>query len=259
MSSKQKKVHYERGSKSSSHRQQPSRDSAIGSTSASDRASLGTTVPEASFPPSQVENQRYNLRVVQEALDAAHDRIKHLEASNASLSESLAESNKENRTLKKEKSGLIKENEDLLCAIDDLNKRLKREGSPRSMATATGSVASRERPPSFRKSESPRPLPLEETLNHPPRQTPHYDERRSSTLYQRTTLPIVPVPPPNPHPNPFTPRTTPVVTYAPSMSTPVVTYAPSTISYTTAPIYAVSTTSSKRKSHDDGKYHLQPL
>src|SRR5271170_6384087 len=105
-SPKQKKVHYERCTKGgkSSHVHRSSRDSGVGSSSASDRASLGTA-PEyvAPFSRQQIEEQRHILSAVQEALDAANERIKHLECINAELNVVLTKSNKENRLLKREK------------------------------------------------------------------------------------------------------------------------------------------------------------
>lgn len=270
MSSKQKKVHYERGTKggksSSSHTRHHSRDSGIGSSSASDRASLGTADhDEYSYPDHQVEDQRYNLRVVQEALNAAYDKIQRLEASNASLNDSLTESNKENRALKKEKSGLIKENDDLLAAIYELNKRLKKESPPRiSTSKPSSSDREKERRPSSRKgSDSPRTTTY--TMDERPRSNHSDSHRRSSTVYDQTHVyasspPLAPQAPYNPHPNPFAPKTS-GVSYA---TVPVsVAYAPSTVSYSSTPLYTVtphSSSSNRRsKEYDDGKYHLQPL
>ena len=249
---KSKKVHYERGTTkgskhSSHHRHHSSRDSGVGSSSASDRASLGTNPNEYEFDERQVEDQRYNLSVVQEALDAANEEIKHLKALNASLNESLAESHKENRTLKKEKIGLHKENKDLVNAIEELNSTLKRSPSPRTAAAALNS----ERRPSSRKgSDSPRQMYAEE------RPRPNHGERRSSGYDY--TPPRAPHPPHNPYPNPFEPRTS-GVSYA-SVPTSVA-YAPSTASYATSPLYTLASQSSNRhsKQFDDGKYHLQPL
>jgi hypothetical protein len=252
-SPKQKKVHYERGTKGSksSHHHHNSRDSGVGSSSASDRASLGTAPNEYAYNDRQVEDQRYNLRVVQEALDAAYERIRHLEASNSSLNDSLTESNKENRALRKEKSGLIKENDDLLDAIEDLNQRLKRETSPRSASgSGSASTVKPERRPSSRKGpDSPRQHYIDE------RPLSNHSDRRSS-MYDRAP-PSAPQPPPNPHPNPFAPRT-PSVTYAAVPAS--VSYSPSAVSYSQTPLYAVTPHGSNRyPKHDDGKYHLQPL
>lgn len=280
-SSKPKKVSHERGtSKSfSQHKHKSSRDSAIGSTSASDRASVGTAVhQDAPLKDSELEDQRYNLRVVQEALNAAYDRIKKLEASHTSLNDSLAQSHKENRALKKEKSGLLRENEDLLGAIDDLNKKLRREASPRAMAATSASASSKTERPSaaLRKPDSPKQLQYDNPTSphsqsyqydHQPQQqrpVSNHGDRRSS-LYERHNLPSAPEPPTNPHPNPFMPRTTPVITYSPTTSYPAVSYSPSTVSYTTSPPYAItpshisSNGSPQRRQFDDGKYHLQPL
>lgn len=71
MSSKTKKVHYERGTKTGSHRS--SRDSGLGS--ASDRASLGTGVDDVT--DSYQDLQRHDVDALQEALDAAYDTSNH--------------------------------------------------------------------------------------------------------------------------------------------------------------------------------------
>lgn len=248
-SSKQKMEHYEGYTKRPSHRQHGSRDSVIGRSGASDRVSLGTALNEDPFDNRQVKDQRRNLRAVQEALDAAYDRIKHLEISNTSMNESLTNINRENRALKKEKNGLVKENEDLLDVIENLNKRLKRESSPRSAANASA-IAGPQRKPSIRKPDAPRQqLRIDEQL------LSDHSSRRSS-VYEQTHLRSVPQPPPNPHPNPFGPGT-PTMTY--TSVPPTVSYAPSNASYSTAPLHAVAPYVSKRHSQNDGKYHLRPL
>jgi hypothetical protein len=307
-SSKEKKnsSKHERGSSSSkpssssSHKKHHSRDSAIGSsiTTASDRASVGTAVEDEVFTRTTIEEQRYNLNSVQEALDAAYVKIKALEKKNEKLNDELSDSHKEIRTLKKERSGYLKEQQDLIRIIDDLNAKLDKEPSPRSKAASmarpsSSSAETKERKPSptirNRPAEPTRPRHQEILYDHPaplpsPRQpssmsssqqrqqpliTNH--ERRSS-LYDRQTLPTVPQAPVNHHPNPFLPRTTPAVTYSPAMALPHTTsYTPSNVSYTTAPMgvptYAISTTSSGgsgsgsggRRRKDDGRYHLEPL
>jgi chromosome segregation ATPase len=131
-SSKQKKVHYERGTKGKGHR---SRDSGVGSSSASDRASLGTSGGAEDSPFD--EDQRHILSAVQEALDAANERIRHLEAANSSLNAELSDSNKENRIIKREKSELLHKIDRLkkdLADEQDLSDRLRRESSARSAA-----------------------------------------------------------------------------------------------------------------------------
>jgi len=240
------------------------------------------------------EDHRYNLRVVQEALDAANDRIKVLEATNKSLNESLAESHKENRKLKKEKSGLFRERDDLLGAIEDLNKRLGRDTSPRSMAAAAEARQERESrsSPSIRerRPEPPRqqqhhqaiyeemaPLPSTRqpsSSSSSSRPAPISERDRRSSLYERHNPPSVPTPPVNHHPNPFLPRSTPAVTYSPAMVLPSSAgYSSSNAGYTTAPptnvvpAYALSTStmssnssnSSRRRDKNDGRYHLEPL
>ncbi|CAL3962599.1 hypothetical protein PZA11_000286 [Diplocarpon coronariae] len=239
-SPKQKKVHYERGTKSGSHHHRSSRDSGIGSSSASDRASLGTAANESSFDSRQIETQRHNLRAVQEALDAANDKIRQLEAGAARLNALLADSNKENRLLKKEKSELYNRVEHLKDDLEDVRKsndRLRR-GSNRASPPRNS-------------------LPRRETEAGSNR-----SERRSRGQ-QPTVYPAAPQPPPNPVPSPFLPtlRTSGLpITYAPAVSA---TYAPSAISYSAAPVFAHAALPRRTyhaKPHpNDGKYHLTPL
>ncbi|KAF8862152.1 hypothetical protein BDZ45DRAFT_211471 [Acephala macrosclerotiorum] len=239
MSSKKKQVHYERGTKGSSgHR---SKDSGIGS---SDRASLGTPDESSPFTYQQIEDQRHDIDALREALDASYATIKKLEASNKKLSDSLADSNKENRQLKREKSGLLDQVEQLLEDLKEerkANDRLRRETSPRS--------ATRTTPPRV---EVPRPRPRSDSLS---------GGRRASVVYD---MPMASQPPPTRmDQNPFAPR--PPVTYTQPLP---VTYAPTTMSYNSGPVYVTSppstrshcSSSTTSTSHpNDGKYHLQPL
>ena len=291
-SNKPKKVvHYERGTKPSSHRSHHSRDSGVGSPSASDRATVHDDDDDqqqqasSSAKGGHPSDQRYNLLAVQEALSASYERIKKLEANIKALNDALTASNKENRVLRNEKTGLLKENEDLLEVMEELNQNLKkkeREASPRSsmasvklerrpsVSARQGSSSPRghapllplhpdERPtshhgekrPSIRQSQtqgppSPRQLqPEHDTYTH--------HRRSSSSLYDRTApLPLAPQPPTNHHhPHPFAPRTTPIVTYAPT--TPLVTYAPTTPIVSYAPQPSNITYASSQQ-----QYHHQP-
>ena len=281
---KDSKSHHERGAStskpsSSSHKKHHSRDSAIGSsiTTASDRAAVGTATKDEVFQSSTItEDQRYDLKAVQGALETAYEKIKILEKKNERLDAELAESHKEIRTLKKERSGYLKEREDLLDMIDQLNAKPEKDNSPRSkaapMATTSSSTvpssndrrstpSARDRPheiplrqrheQAIYEEQAPLPSPRQpssmSTQRHAP--LPISDRERRSSLYERQNLPVVPQPPINHHVNPFLPRTTPAVTYSPAMVMPHATYTPSHITYTTAPpmsvpAYAVSTTSS---------------
>lgn len=225
-SSKTKKVRYERGTKQGDSR--GSRDSGFGS--ASDRASLGTGVDDST---TSYHHQRHNIDALQEALDAAYDTIKQLELANQKLNESLSESNKENRQLKREKGTLLDRVEELLVDLKEerkVNERLRRETSPRS--------ATRTTPP------------------------PRVELPRT-----RSDAPLVPQNPPNPF-APLHTRLPPPVNYAPV----TLPYVPTTKTYASGPLYSPispvsttrshysgSTTSSRPKSKDDGKYHLTPL
>lgn len=237
-SMKPKHVHYERGTKGAKgHSHRSSRDSGVGSSSASDRASLGTAPNEQPFTYQEIESQRHILSAVQEALDAARDEIKALQAHNAQLNDLLAESNKENRLLKREKGELHNRVEDLLYDLEDerkANERLRREASPRN-GTANERTSRR--------------------AIEAPRSQANTTERRNSH-YERP--PTVPQAPANPSSNPFTPLSSrpPVVTYA---ALAPVSYAPSTVSYASAPVFAVSHPGHRPQPPNDGRYHLTPL
>jgi hypothetical protein len=263
MSSSKKKVHYERGTKGgkSHHSHRSSRDSGVGSSSASDRASLGTA-PEHDPPFSyqQIEDQRLNLSAVQEALDAANERIKKLEATTEKLNGLLADSNKENRSLKKERHDLLDQIDELNADLDDEKRLNRREASPRTgAATPSGSRTERRTTPPRREAD--------------PRQSHRVDEgsqgsrveRRISwkeipvSLYNDRALPSAPQPPPNP----FMPNST----RPPSVSYPAttVTYAPATVSYAPAPVFGIAppaAAAAPRSTNgypNDGRYHPYPL
>jgi peptidoglycan hydrolase CwlO-like protein len=270
-SSRGKKVHYERGTKGEkSHRHTSSRDSGVGSSSASDRASLGTSpLDESPFNYRQIQDQRLSVTALQEALDAANDKIRQLQGDNAKLNSTLAESNKENRAFKKERLELLNKIDDL---IDDLeyekkaNEKFRRESSPRTSAAAPSKTSKTERrttPPraeprpasSRRESADPRPSRRDEERSERSEKS-----ERSAGSYGRTTyVPTATQGPPSQNPFmplPTNPARTPSVSYAPS----AVTYAPAPVSYTTSPIYTSpppSATSSRFP--NDGLYHPYPL
>jgi hypothetical protein len=247
MSARPKKnVAFERSNKptKSHHHYRSSRDSGVGSSSASDRASLGTT-DDSPFTREQVEDQRHILGAVQEALDAANEKIKQLEAANARLSIALSESNKENRLLKREKGELLNK---LDAVNDDLDEK------ERKIAIL---------------SKEPSPKRTSEKSSSPSARTSHRDEKRSSMsgrrsswrempvpLYDRHTPPLAPPAPLNTTPNPFAPRGAPppAATYrAPGQ----VTYASNGLSY--VPGAYGHPPSPIRERYNDGKYHLTPV
>ncbi|KAE9363763.1 hypothetical protein N431DRAFT_356603 [Stipitochalara longipes BDJ] len=123
--SKTKKVHYESGTRANRQRHR-SRDSGVGSSSASDRASLGTA-PNSSFP----FDDQINVSALREALDAANEHARSLEAEKSKLMQLLTESNKENRLLKREKRELLEKLDD---AADDLEneRKISRRGRGKS-------------------------------------------------------------------------------------------------------------------------------
>lgn len=179
--------------------------------------------------------------------------------------------------LKKEKSGLLRENQDLVEVIEELNVKIKkRESSPRSSMTSAAAAAAsgkperrqsisirpgppsprgqtqtyleeRERPlsnhgekrPSIRQSQTQGPPPSPRLQVY---LDPQPDRRLTSSMYDRTApLPLAPQPPVNQHPNPFAPRSvnSPVVTYAAIPAN--ASYAPSAVSYASQqPLYVVT-------------------
>jgi hypothetical protein len=255
-SSKEKRVHYERGTKGSksSHAHRSSRDSGVGSSSASDRASLGTSPnDEAPFSHQQIENQRRDLSAVHEALDAAYENIRQLEESLARLNESLTESNKENRQLKREKMELMNKVDFLKDELKDekrLNERVRREGTPRTGASTAsyGSHNERATPPRRDEFEARPPRHADEGS-----QASGWRSIRRESGYDRP--PIVPQPPYNSTPNPFTPisERSASAAYMPT----TVTYAPATVTYSTAPVFP--TAPAPNNYPNDGRYHPYPL
>ena len=250
-SSRGKKVHYERGTKEGkSHGRHHSRDSGVGSSSASDRASLGTSpLDESPFNYRQIQDQRHNLTALQEALDAANEKIRQLQGENAKLNSSLSESNKENRSLKKERIALLNKVDDLEEDLADerkANEKSRRESSPRT-GGATPSRTERRPTPPKREHTEPRPR--------------RRDDERSQGSYSehRTTyMPTAPQAPPSQ--NPFMPQSplsirTPSVSYAPT----AVAYAPAPVTYSAAPMYSSPPGSATSRYPNDGGYHPHPI
>lgn len=61
-----------------------------------------TIVQTPGHHAQQSANLQHNIRAMQEALDAANERIRQYEIGTAKLNAQLTDSNKENRLLKKE-------------------------------------------------------------------------------------------------------------------------------------------------------------
>jgi hypothetical protein len=252
---REKRVHYERGTKGGKSSHRHSRDSGVGSSSASDRASLGTS-PEydAPFSRQQIENQRHSLGAVQEALDAAYEKIRQLEESNARLNESLSESNKENRQLKREK-------QDLMTKIEFMTEEKRSRDKSRREATSRTSAPSGSSGSRTERASPPRRV--DETDARQQRRTDDGSQssvRRSirrESAHERP-LPSVPQAPYNSSPNPFTPISSRPSsgTYIVPIQTPV-TYAPAPITYTTSPTFPTSPAPSNYP--NDGRYHPYPL
>ncbi|KAE9380294.1 hypothetical protein N431DRAFT_459242 [Stipitochalara longipes BDJ] len=249
MSSRTKKnVDFDRGSKPTrSHHHRSSRDSGVGSSSASDRASLGTA-PDSPFTYQQRDEQRQILGAVQEALDAANEKIRQLEAANAKLNTALKESNQENRLLKREKAELHNKlddaNEDLDAQAKVIEK-LAREVSPKrsdktSSTSASASTSTRS--------------------SHREERRPSREEKRPSTGGRRSSWRGLPVPlygsqpPPNTTPNPFAPRAAPMPAATYRAPGPVA-YATNQLSYAPGPTFG----SPPSPRYSDGRYHLSPV
>jgi hypothetical protein len=247
-----KNVDFDRGSKpSKSHHHRSSRDSGVGSSSASDRASLGTA-PDSQFTHQQREEQRQILGAVQEALDAANEKIRQLEAANAKLNSALKESNQENRLLKREKAELHNQldnaNDDLDAQAKVIDK-LTREASPKR-SEKTSSTSTRSSPP----------------------RSSHRDEKRSSgrrsssTGGRRSSWREMPVPLYDSHspttnttPNPFAPRGAPLPAATYRAPGPVA-YATNQLSYAPGPTFGHPNSPVRgHYHHDDGRYHLSPV
>ena len=250
-----KKVHYERGTKGSEkHGRHDSRDSGFGSSSASDRASLGTSpLDESPFNYRQIQDQRHSLTALQEALDAANEKIRQLHSYNAELNASLTESNRENRSLKKANNELWKRVDVLTYDLED--ERKANEKSHRESYSRTGGVA-----PSSSKTER-RTTPPKKERTEP--RSRHHDDERSHGSYSEHRTTFVPTASPSPPTlNPFKPHS-PISTRSPrgSYVPGPVAYAPAPVAYTTSPIYSspVSSATSSQYPPNDGGYHPLPV
>jgi len=263
-STNKKKVHYTsstKGKSSHSHShskesKRSSRDSGVGSSSASDRASLGTTT-DNHFDSQDLQYQRHNPSALSEALDAANERIRELEKDKEQLKSELRESSKERRALKDEKHDLLDEVESLGKELADERRahdKLKREVGAKAITSNSGRER-RTTPP-----HSHRPH------NDRSSQSQSHSQSQSSGSYHDDSgrRPYV-VPQPPPAPNPFTPLTERGSAQQPNVSYPpatTVTYSP--VAYSTAPTFAARTAGSRASggSHhnsSDGNYHSYPV
>jgi len=280
-SSKQKKVHYDRGTKGNKsahgHRSTGSRDSGVGSSSASDRASLGTS-PEKDYPYGIVEDQHYDISALQNALHAANEKIRRLEAANAQLDQQLADSNKENRLLKREKGDLLKkvaEVEDDLADERKANERSRRDSTPRTGAAApSGSRGERRSTPPKREPREARDSESRRRIEEGSGHRSSWREQ-SAPLYERPTYserpPTAPHAPPSNTPHPFSPVASETNPFLPNSSRPPpvnyasssASYTPTTVTYSSAPLTYTSAAFAPPRSGsafpNDGKYHPYPL
>lgn len=259
-SSNKKKVHYTSSTKGkSSHSKESkrsSRDSGVGSSSASDRASLGTT-HDSPFNSQDLQHQRHNPSALSEALDAANDTILELQEANEHLKALLKEASKEKRSLKDEKNDLINEVELLGKELHDEKRahdKLRREVSG-GKAITSSSDKRRSTPPSSHRPRS------DERSSHSSGSGSYHED--SGRRY------IVPQPPPHNAPNPFIPLSErgsapppSGVTYAP----PAATVAYSPVAYSAAPTFGGRSATAGSRSggssyggRDDGNYHSRPV
>ncbi|TVY81255.1 Pyridoxamine 5'-phosphate oxidase family protein ustO [Lachnellula suecica] len=251
-SSNKKKVHYTASttgksshSHSKGHSHKSSRDSGVGSSSASDRASLGAP-NDTPLNSQELRSQRHNPTALAEALDAANDKIRELMENNEQLKHMLKESNKEKRSLREEKNDLIKEVEDLGEELDHEKRahdKLRREVSGSRTITANSESQRRTTPPSSRRRDDERS-----------QGSGSYHEESSGRRY------IVPQPPANNAPNPFIPLSE--RTSAPSgvsyAAPTTVSYSP--VTYAPAPTFSPRPAGSRAsyQGSTDGNYHFHP-
>jgi hypothetical protein len=253
MSSRTKKnVGFVERRPSKSHHHRSSRDSGVGSSSASDRASLGTA-PDSPFTYQQVNDQRQSLGALQEALDAANEKIRQLEATNAKFNTALAESNKENRLLKREKADLHNKLDDALDEIERKEKvidQFAREMSPKRSEEKRSSTSSR----SSRE---------EKRSSHSREEKERKSIRRASSSHGHRSSWRGPVPLYDSHasagttPNPFAPRGAPLPAQTYHAPGPVA-YATDQLSYAAGPTFG-HPHSPVRERYNDGRYHLSPV
>lgn len=242
-SDNKKKVHYTASTKGKSshshskgHSHKSSRDSGVGSSSASDRASLGTSPNDSPFNSQEIQFQRHNPTALAEALDAANEKIRQLEEANEHLKYLLKESNREKRSFKEEREDAIKECENLghdLAEEKKAHDKLRREVGRAKPAISS----SRHSPPASHR--------------HSREDEHSYASGESTRRY------FVPQPPPNAAPNPFIPLNERVA-YAPATT---VSYSPAM--YSTAPAFggrpAGTRTSGSSYGPKDGNYHSLPI
>jgi hypothetical protein len=103
-------------------------------SSASHRELLASSPKiDASFRNLDVEERTLRPRTVQEALDAANEKIRQLEAANIVLSAQLDDSNKENRALKKQRTELLHKVKFLIDDLEDATEKRK----PKALSSRT--------------------------------------------------------------------------------------------------------------------------
>ncbi|TVY43341.1 Pyridoxamine 5'-phosphate oxidase family protein [Lachnellula occidentalis] len=257
-SSNKKKVRYTEStmgkssnSHSKGHSHKSSRDSGVGSSSASDRASVGDTT-ESPFNSQEIQYQRHNPTALAEALDSANEKIRELFEHTEQLQRLLKESNKEKRSLKEEKNDLLTEVEDLVHELKEEKRahdKLRKETGQRVTTSSSSSTRRSTPPSSHRRRDDERP-----------QGSGSYHEEAGRRY-------IVPQPPPNNAPNPFIPlnerpSTQSGVAYAPPTTT--ITYSPAAVAYSSAPAFSSRPAGSRasggsHKTSSDGNYHSYPV
>ena len=281
---REKKVHYSASTKSSSptmpshhhnhsssHRPQRSNDSGVGSSLASDRATMGTTSHPTTqaLSAAEIEEQSHNPQAVREALRAANAHLRSLERKLHTLTDQLNEAQQKSRVLWQANDDLSKDNSKLERECESLRARLQALSSGATSASqSTGSSASRNKD----KAEHHSPISSSSTrqsrrasISNAPtrRSTSHVRtsdgdrDRRASRAYN-----IQPSAEPRPN-NPFapqspmasTPRTVPVMQPPASVA-----YSQAPIAYSSAPLYPQAAGPQTGDPFpNDGLYHPYPL
>ncbi|RDW72161.1 hypothetical protein BP5796_08195 [Coleophoma crateriformis] len=217
----------------SSHR---SRDSGIGSSNSSQRASLGTAEPTSRY---DTEQQSRSVRDLQNALDAANERVASLEAANAEFKELMKARSRDRRKLEQDNEDLSKENQRLRRERDEARSQNQSRRSPPSTASSSPRMPATARPVfeediSLRRAPSSRNRPTPAEGERRARRRSVNEPRSGYTLSQEQPA--------------YTHAQRPSTTAAFASSIPYMTATPLRAQYSEIP----------RTTPVDGTYHYQP-
>ncbi|RDW66039.1 hypothetical protein BP6252_09674 [Coleophoma cylindrospora] len=216
----------------SSHR---SRDSGIGSSNSSQRASLGTAEPTSRY---DTEQQSRSVRDLQNALAAANERVAKLEEANEEFEEVLKARSRERRKVEQERDDLSKENQRLRRERDEARSQNQSRRSPPSTASSSPRMPTTARPV-FEEDISLRRAPS--SSNRPPPATGERRARRRSVNEPRSGYTL--------------PQEQPAYTHA--QRTPTTTTFASSIPYMTAPPLRPQYSEVPRTTPLDGTYRYE--